>query len=417
MGNVVYTPVCTIADFYAGGNVRLAMGTIAMSDSYATGGDALTVLATYFSGVGALKTLAILNQPSGYILEYVSNKVKAYLPSGSPTLSGEATHTHEVILDTGASGAGDSHNHAFTGSALATHQHDAITAGTPAGTNATSTVNPRYQADSYSAGKPTIALTHNADPPTNLNASALYIVESDGEATQNVGRLESTNNGNADILGETANGTVGVVAASCRFFVNDNDSPSGVQIYINEGSSDQLEFVSPTDTDAWIIMPFEGAAGAPPGYAVAVKVHDNDAAADGKPLYFDDNGAADAQLIFVDTGAAGGTIPAADVVVLTPTYIGPAADNIGVGLAEAQVFSGAALATHQHAAITAGTPAGTNAAEATHTHGPGTLEDAASAAGSSHTHTATAETADEVGNGTNLSAITGVPVLAIIMLT
>lgn len=34
----------------------------------------------------------------------------------------------------------------------------------------------------------------------------------------------------------------------------------------------------------------------------------------------------------------------------------------------AQTFAGSALATHQHAAVSAGTPAGTNAAEATHTH-------------------------------------------------
>ena len=47
---------------------------------------------------------------------------------------------------TGTSAAGLSHNHVFTGNALGTHQHDAITAGTPAGTNtpgaATSVVQP-----------------------------------------------------------------------------------------------------------------------------------------------------------------------------------------------------------------------------------------------------------------------------------
>lgn len=62
------------------------------------------------------------------------------------------------------------------------------------------------------------------------------------------------------------------------------------------------------------------------------------------------------------------------------------------------------------------------AAESTHTHGPGTLGDGTSGVGSSHTHTtgshthaatgltatATAEAADEVGSGTNLSALTGV---------
>ena len=163
--------------------------------------------------------------------------------------------------------------------------------------------------------KPTIALTHNADPGTNLLAVVLHIIEAQGQGTKNIGRLESTTNGNASISGETANGSVYAAAVSARFFVKDNNSPGGVQIYVNESSSDQLECISPTETDAYIIMPFEtsGTAWA----AVAVKVHHNAAAADGKALYFDDNGAADAQLIFIDAGAAGGTIPAADVTVLT----------------------------------------------------------------------------------------------------
>lgn len=78
----------------------------------------------------------------------------------------------------------------------------------------------------------------------------------------------------------------------------------------------------------------------------------------------------------------------------------------------AQTFAGNALGTHQHAAVSAGTPTGTNAGEASHTHAAGTLAGAnvtasvkigtgatnatgahtttitgATAAGSSHTHT------------------------------
>lgn len=56
--------------------------------------------------------------------------------SGNPTAGGAANYTP----------AGTNSAPAFTGSALATHQHDAITAGTPAGTNtpgaATSVVQP-----------------------------------------------------------------------------------------------------------------------------------------------------------------------------------------------------------------------------------------------------------------------------------
>lgn len=49
------------------------------------------------------------------------------------------------------------------------------------------------------------------------------------------------------------------------------------------------------------------------------------------------------------------------------------------GSNSAPAFTGSALATHQHAAITAGTPSGTNAAEAAHTHTYNTVI--------AHTHT------------------------------
>lgn len=177
--------------------------------------------------------------------------------------------------------------------------------------------------DSAAFTKPTIALTHNADPASNLAAAALYGVES-GKANDNTLTLQSTTDSNADVLGETANGVAGA-AASARFWVTDNDSPDGVALYVNEASSDRLEFVSPTGQDAVIIMPFE-AAGIP-GAAIAVTVHHSATAATGKALFFDDNGAADAQLAFVDTGAAGGTIPAADVAVILPTYSANSGSN------------------------------------------------------------------------------------------
>lgn len=240
------------------------------------------------------------------------------------------------------------------GSALGTHQHDAITAGTPAGSNAVSLVKPKYDADLNMVVKPVIALTHNADPVVNLSAAALYIIEASGKSMNNIGRLESTTASNASVLGETANGTVGGVNSSARFYVKDNDSPGGVPIYVNEASSDRLEFVSPTAADAWIVMPLEAAAGAPPGFAVAVKVYHSATAAAGKPLYFDDNGAADAQLAFVDAGGTGGVIPAADIVVMGPAFMKD--ETSPLGQAAAQAFSGTALGTHQHPAVTAGTP-------------------------------------------------------------
>lgn len=223
---------------------------------------------------------------------------------------------------------------------------DSISGGTPAGTNTTSSVSPKFEPDRNLIVKPVITLTHNADPPTNLAATAIFLLEASGQGSNNLAYLESTTDGDASILGETANGSVGGVAASCRFWIADNDSPTGIRIYVNEAMSDRLEFVSPTATDAYIVMPFEAAAGGPPGCAVAVKVYHSATAATGKDLYFDDNGLADAQLIFNDAGTSGGVVPAADIIPLVPAYMENAGDPLG--LAAAQTFSGNALAGHTH---------------------------------------------------------------------
>lgn len=206
------------------------------------------------------------------------------------------------------------------------------------GTNAASAVTPYYQVDLTGYTAPTPALTHNADPVTNLAAAALYIEEDYGIGEGNCGRLYSTTDSDADVVGSTDDATIWGQAATPRFYVNDSDSPSGVQIYVNESSSDQLEFISPTETDAFIIMPIEAIANSPcGGFALAVKVHHNASADSGKALYFDDNGAADAQLAFVDTGASGGVIPAGDITLLGPIF-GAATGNIGT--AAAQTFTG-----------------------------------------------------------------------------
>lgn len=196
--------------------------------------------------------------------------------------------------------------------------------------NSTSTLSPYYESDINSSTKPTIALTHNADPVTNLNANPLFITETYGDSQAGVGILQSNCNGAADVLGETADGIGGGVAASCRFFVKHNATPSGVQIYVNEGASDQLTANFPSGNDCYIVMPFEQAAGGIPGHAVRVLVIHDAGAAAYKPLYFDDNGAADAQLCFVDTGAVGGTIPASAVSELGNNYLDQVSGNLGV---------------------------------------------------------------------------------------
>lgn len=210
----------------------------------------------------------------------------------------------------------------------------ALTAGTAAsGTNAASNVSSAY-ISTQSCVKPVIALTHNADPVGGLAASLLYLVEGYGGSTMNCGTLQSNCAGTTDISGSTADGTVWLTAATPRFYVAHSLTPAGVQIYVNEASSDQLEFVSPTATDGYIVMPYEAIANVPPGFAVRVKIHHSATAATGKALYFDDNGAADAQLAFVDAGTAGGVVPAADIDVIGPDYVMALAGHQGTAAAQ-----------------------------------------------------------------------------------
>ena len=408
------------------GDMKRIVADIAFDASYPTDGEPLTP-----DDLG-LYSIDFLNASPklGYMFEYdyTNEKLKAFMPfkthtptgtNNGPAFTGSELATHQHAAKTAGTPAGTNDTPAFTGSELGTHQHPVITAGTPAGTNAVSVVSPEFAGpDVEGITKPTIALTHNANPASNLLAAGLYIIEAQGQGTKNIGRLESTTNGNTSISGETANGSIYAVAASVRFFVKDNDTPGGLPIYINEASSDQLEFVSPNEIDAYIVMPFEMAAAGVVA-AVAVKVHHNAAAADGKPLYFDDNGGADAQLAFVDTGAAGGTIPAADVTVLTQFFGDRTPGELGE--AAAQLFSGAEMSTHQHAAITAGTPAGSVAAPvftgselATHQHDAIT---AGTPAGTNAAPTLTGteitqSEGEEVDNTDDLSGITGVRIIA-----
>ena len=407
------------------GDMKRIVADIAFDASYPTDGEPLTP-----DDLG-LYSIDFLNASPklGYMFEYdyTNEKLKAFMPfkthtpagtNNGPAFTGSELAAHQHAAKTAGTPAGTNDTPAFTGSELGTHQHAVITAGTPSGTNAVSVLSPEFAGpDVEGITKPTIALTHNADPASGLLAAALNIIEAQGQGTKNIGRLESTTNGNASISGETANGSVYATAVSARFFVKDNNTPGGAPIYINEGASDQLEFVSPTTTDAYIVMPFEtsGTAYA----AIAVKVHHNADAANGKALYFDDNGVADAQLAFIDTGEAGGTIPAADVTVLTLFYGDRTAGELGE--AAAQVFSGAEMSTHQHDAITAGTPAGSVAAPvftgselATHQHDAITAgTPAGSVAAPTLTGTEiTQSEGEEVDNTDDLSGITGVRIIA-----
>ena len=306
------------------GNRRTSQCVLAFDSSYPTGGEALT------PGQVGLQVIesASIEPKGGYVFEYdyTNQKIKVFSGGGAD------------ITPAGT----------FAGSALAAHSH---------------TVSGYAHLDANGVTAPTIALTHNAGPQANLAAQPVYAVEG-GDGTLNVLTLYSTTNANASVLGETADGTVFGAAASARFWINDTDTPAGVQLYVNEAQSDRLEFVSPTATDGYIIMPMEGGY----GFALRIKVTHSATAASGKALFFDDNGAADAQLVFVDTGTTGGTIPVTSISTVKAGLI-----NMGT--------AGAGTAT----ATSAGTPAGT-------------FTGTPVAAGA----------ADEVDNGTNLATLTGV---------
>ena len=327
----------------AGEHVRI--GTIAFDTSYPTNGESLTATDVNLSVMRNVQ----VQTTSGYLFEYdlTNSKVKAYYASGSPAVANAA-----VTLDTGASGAEAAHTHpAPTAAFYGPGDLGGVTVGTP-------------------------KLTHDLDPPTNFNAQFLYGLESYGAGERNILYLESVTNGNADVLGSTDDVSGIPGAATPRFYVHDNNTPTGVKIYVDEASNDSLIFISPTATDAYIIMPFEAIADAIPGFAYAVKVAHKASMSGATELYFDDNGAADAQLYYNDTGTSDGVIYASDIEVIAPGYM--AIDTSGV-----------------------------SGAGASHTHAYGTLGDAA------HLHTVTAEAADEVGSGDNLVALTAVSFIAI----
>jgi len=250
------------------------------------------------------------------------------------------------VNDTVAAGEGKFTSHPYLCGVAPSHQHAAITAGTPAGTNAASVVTPGDHATVEGVTKGTPALTHDADPVSNKAAALLYIVEAYGVGNKNIGVLQSNCASTTSILGSVDDASGACGAATPRFFVTHNATPDGVVIYVDQADNDKLVFISPTETDAIIIMPFEAIADGIPGYAYAVTVHHKASMSGCTQLYFDDNGAADTQLYFVDVGASGGVILPADIEVIAPQYTGITGN---CGSAAAQVLTGAEMGTHQHA--------------------------------------------------------------------
>lgn len=351
------------------GAQTVVFGTMAFDNSgydAAGGGDVITP-----SKFGLMSIDQMIIEPTaGYMLNYIEStgRVKVYLSAG-----GSGT--------TGATSGGTP-----AGTIVVTGVN--ASAGTPAGTNAASDVTAAMLPDYSAVVKPAIKLTYNADPPGGLAANALYVVEALAGASLNCGTLQSNCAATTDVLGETADGSVFGAAGSARFWVTHNATPAGVQIYVNEATSYQLECISPTGEDVIVLMPMENAAGIGSAY-VKVLIHHSATADTGKALYFDDNGAADGQLCFVATDTADHAIPPTDITAA----IGGATvgSDGGFGSAAAQTFTGAAMGNHLHNDTAAFTGAGL----------------------ATHTHTTAGGTAGEVPNGTNISALTGVTFIAI----
>jgi len=319
------------------------VGRIAFDASYPTGGELLTDISKYFKASRMFTVQC--ESTAGYMFEFdkTNNKLKAFAVSALTGVAAEAAHTHAVALDGGASGAEAAHTHGGGPIGALVEASLAVTKGTP-------------------------KLTHAADPSDSATDGPIFAVESYGGGGRNILQLQSTCASNADVNAavDDASGICG--AATPFFLITDNNSPAGVQIYIDEADNDRLKFVSPSATDGYIIMPFECLTTSVSGFAYAVKVTHDAGAAAMKPLYFNDNAAADAQLVWTDTGTSDGVIYAADIEVLAPVY-----------MSLAEVATGDS-----------------------HTHGAGSLVDAASAAGSSHTHTTSGDVG-EVDNGANLA--------------
>ena len=135
--------------------------------------------------------------------------------------------------------------------------------------------------------------------------------------------LESTTAGNADTTFEIGDG--GPVV-----FVNDNDTPGGVQLYFDEDAAatdSRFLAVSPTGTDLFIM--------ASTGEFVRV-VHDASAASNGVAVYIDDDAAnAYEKLLFVSPTDTAGAYTTDDTVGANATALNEIrAAVVAIGIAD-----------------------------------------------------------------------------------
>lgn len=173
-----------------------------------------------------------------------------------------------------------------------------------------------FQGNISEVTKPVLTLTNTADAGSSEAALPVYVVEANGVGPENILSLQSTTASNADVLASFEETTGDIAPGTPRYWVEDSDSPAGVLLYARD-SDHRLQFISPTEQDAYIIAPIEAIADTVPGFALKIKVYHTAAAATSSSVvYFDDNGGADAQLL--KTGA--GAIVAGDIEVIGQSY-------------------------------------------------------------------------------------------------
>lgn len=371
--NIIRSPI---------GNKFLVSGVVTFDSSYASGGEVVDPAAI---GLHTIENM-IVSGAEGYQCCFTpaDSKIHVYAGTGGGTPAGS------IAISPHADSAGTP-----AGSIVISPHADS--AGTPAGTNAASAVQAQmFDIDDEGVTIPTITLTHNADPAgAGLSAAPLYAVVNTapyfGQA-----RLESNQASTADTTFSTSNDGAFYNTGTQRAygFVKHDATPGGVQIYVDEADSDKLKanFTAGGNAGHKYVPLKMGFV------TIWLKIFDADTAGM-KALYYDDDGADDAKLVFVDTGAAGGVVHATNLFKGCALGLMPTLGSQS-GVAEGQVFTGAAMGDHSHAS----TAAFTGSALGDHSHAS-----TATFTGSGMAVGATAE----VAGTTDLSALNTVVFAAI----
>lgn len=256
------------------------------------------------------------------------------ISASAPAFTGSALGTHIHAAITAGTPAGSVAAPVFTGAAMGTHQHDAISAGTPAGSVAAPTFTGSalgtHIHDAITAGTPSGTITGKLELATPAFSGT-------GWAT--VGQVVTT----------TDNQTMPAVDTAAGMWLVFDSSPASPPVLIMSntivaGSPAVLTCQGvPAATGAGTYKIFTMGAATFVGNAMAT--HQHNAITAGTPA-----GTNDAPAF---TGSAMATHQHAAITAGTPA-----------GTNDAPAFTGSALGTHQHAAVTAGTPAGSVAAPA-----------------------------------------------------